>query len=318
MIDLKLNVMEEDKPFSYEEFISATNEYYEAMEELTSAEQELFEVNRACENLVALQDIVAKHGWSAVLNDLIGNQISSETLDASCEGAFDKIKQVASKIGSKLTNVLQKAFNLFDVYVKRFKAAKEWLKKNKDAKASTESYNGNMYSSDIKADMFIEIGNVVKFFDKATSYITGYQNRNQSLRDYVIKELNSYSDGGYYLSKCSNEELVKLCDDVINHLPKLKQILQTAKHNAANSRKAEKLEQKRVNDTETDMKQTQSIREAAMYEKHLNKHKENLESISGYRYGDVIRKVMVHVAIQSCKHLDAEIRKRGYKSEFTV
>lgn len=316
MMDLKLNAMEEDKPFSYEELIEATNDYYEAMEELTSAEQELFEVNRACENLVALQDIVAKHGWSAVLNELVGNQISSESLDASCEGAFDKIKQVASKVGSKLVNALQKAFNLFDIYVKRFKAAKEWLKKNKDAKASTEAFHGNEYSSSEKADIFYEMSNVVKLFKNGKRIFA--KRNNQSFKDYVMRELDQYGDGGYYLSKCSNAMLVNLCDDVITNLPTLKRLLSNVSEDTKTLREDVKNTEHDHDTVVKQLKQTDSLRDAAKYEKYKNQLELHGQEAKGERYTAVFRKMVVHIAISSCRHLDAEIRKRGYKSEFTV
>lgn len=316
MMDLKLNVMEEDKPFSYEELIDATNDYYEAVEELTSAEQELFEINRACENLEVLQDIVAKHGWSAILNDLVGNQVSAETLDTSCEGAFDKIKQAVGKVGSKLANALQKAFNLFDVYVKRFKAAKEWLKKNKDAKASTESFRGNEYSSSEKADIFYETSDVIKLFKNGRA--TFAKRDNQSFKDYVMRELDNYGDGGYLLSECSNGTLVKLCDDVINNLPTLKQLLSNVSEDTKILRKNVKTNEHFHDAMVQKSNQTDSLIDAAKYEKYKNRLEHHGQAIKDERYKAVFRKMVVHIALQSCKHLDAEIRKRGYKSEFTV
>lgn len=294
MIDLKLDVMEEDKPFSYEEFIHATNEYYEAMEDLTSAEQELFEVNRACENLVALQDIVAKHGWSAILNELVGNQISSESLDVSCEGALDKIKQIASKVGSKLANALQKSFNLFDIYVRRFKAAKEWLKKNKTKSNSTEAFIGNRIPTDVKDHLYIKLHRCASFYENNLGkYVTS--GNAQSIKDRVIEQLVS-GGFGYDLRVCTNEELIEFCDDAITNIPRIKGMLEVLSDFSRQKR----------NDI-NNLKKEATSTPSSTYRAFLSRL--NQENIDAKR-ASILNKLALHVSLMCCKHLDAEISKR--------
>lgn len=317
MMDLKLNVMYDVENFSEEELVDAIHDYYEAMEELTSAEQELFEVNRACENLVALQDIVAKHGWSTVLNDLVNNQISSESLDASCEGAFDRIKQAASNVGSKLANALKKAVNLFDIYVRRFKAAKEWLKKNKDTKSSSEALTGLDEVRVGKPGFYTKIQIIM---DVLSDYTSGRgdirkQIVKNDLRGSIYRAVTT-EKSVITLGSCSNAELINLCDDVIYHLPNIKKALMAFGDDARFNKKMYNRMVKKISTLE--QQKSTSLREDVERSEKIEDLKNNATLSKDDREFSIICKAFAHIALMQCKHLDAEIRKRGYKSEFTV
>lgn len=139
MIDLKLNETDDNTSFSKEELVDAIHAYYEASEELSSAEQELMEINRACENLEAIKAAVEKYGWNDIINDLFGDQLSCETIDSSCESAFDKIKKVAGKVANKFKAMIVKLSSMFRIHAAMFKDAAKYFKNKPDSSASTEA-----------------------------------------------------------------------------------------------------------------------------------------------------------------------------------
>ncbi len=326
MMDLKLNTFEDNVQCSDIDIIDALYEYSEAYEDLIESEHELFEINRACENLDALKEIVIKHGWSETLSDLVGEQMSLECIETSCEGAFDKIKQAAGKVGNAVKQVLSKAFNVFDMYIKRFTAMKKWLKANKNGSSTESIYNDRTQSElatrDYEAhskERFIKISDCLDSIRSqfGFKYAPTDGVDVSTLRSKMLKYIFSMSNSRpINLSTCTNSQLVDLCDNVIRELPNLKKAIETFKDDAHAFRRSQKRTERKISTLQ--QSKSSSLREQAETDEKIDDYKGSLEITKSDRFMTVATRVIVHIAVMSCKKLDAEIRKRGYKSEFTV
>ena len=349
MFDLKLDTLEESNIQFNEDPIEAFTDFMIAQEELHQAEQELFEINRAYENLTALQEVVAKHGWNDVLNDLVGNQISSESLDASCEGALDKIKGAIKNVGKAVGGWMAQSMNILNLYKKKFdsyaKQIEQALKSgnyNKvnaglhdskgkaianrvDEKLKSGDYNEvdiGLHSSEA---LGFEAGKVydIEGLSKAYLHVNDHIGLNETIANasYALKGkgLHTYIENNVKsvnYSSMSLSELLKHVKSAQKNLP------HAIKSMAMRSTTSNTYKSYRKNANENaemwkkEKENAKDIKSAAHAEDMEKTHRSNAHIHYGERMAQVAYKQILHLIIMSCKALDAELKKRGFKSDF--
>lgn len=312
MFDLKLNTMEEESVENLDP-IQVFSDFLIAQEELTNAENELNELNRCYTNLSALQEVVNKHGWNEVLNDLVGDQISAESLDASCEGLGDKIKEASKNVGNALIKFITSKLKVIDLFIKRLTLAKQWLKahqneldKNKNVSNSSESES-------------IDITNISKgqYFD---------------IKD--LMELHKYNTVDDLLKHCkkvsykdmSTTELYNACSTAITALKVFKPMISDLSNEKINIKENikhhDKLYHEYVNNS---LKKPEPFNpydrdpEAIWWTKDplvsAKEEKEKIDNLRRQRRRNYITRRWTHFIVMSCHGLLNEVNNRGFKQE---
>lgn len=316
MMDLKLNEMDVTTSFSEEELFDAIHEYYEAAEELSSAEQELFEINRACENLEAIKAAVEKYGWNDIINDLFGDQLSCETLDSSCEGAFDKIKKVAGKVANKFKAMIGKLSSMFRIHAAMFKDAAKYFKNKPDSTTSTEA------ATPQSETRYIDLKDLETLMDETKVRRILSDNMKQLGRidsDYMNQHIEKHCKA-INLSSLDNFELSRVLEAAGTMLSKQNE---------------ERMQQCMSGQYEVEEKHLRELRsayrrsEAIEYDRDNPAHNNYTKADLHYRATDAkkdiarsawnrahacIWRVLYNRVVVSIRLLKAEITKRGYSS----
>lgn len=317
MLNLNLTTLNEIKSFSEEEFICAIREQYEAAEELFKAEQELFEINRAVENIVTIQDIVAKYGWNEVLNDLVGDQISAETLNTACEGMFDKVKKAVTKVKQNFSNWFNRIKRVFAHYESDFEIA---LKQLKEKKMSND-VSSEAITSNTNHVQYFDIGKILRMIKSLDDKTYTDKISVEKLADREIQIRTNFKQAYYSfhredpidLKSLSYEKLYQVCADALHDLKDLRSYIpKIASEYEESKNRTSNLTKQYMNDRITIDKST-SLKERSEAEKRMNNTPNDLDSEHKKRVVNRTMRQLYMISLRNCDILKQELRRRGVK-----
>jgi hypothetical protein len=312
-MDLGLESLQNDEVCDAVDFESAALDLLEAEHELNELEHDCDELIRGYENLEAVKDVITKYGYTDTLKDLFGEQINSDVLSVSTEGVLDKITTAAKNVKQAFVAAIKKTCNLFNFYIKRFKAAKEWLKTNGDKKTSTESIQlpPSVHSVDIDNTDYIPIRYYVSLLAKPNEFAL------KSITPAGIRsELANRYRNFFSVTKADARQLANACDEAIENLPKLNQALNDASDELKDLKEGKQYYQNVIKNESS--KSHDDVRSAAKSADAIKDSELQLDAITRRRRREVLYKATAMAALNECKRLDMELKRRGFKSEFKI
>ena len=313
-MNLGLENFQNDEICDVVDFESDVLDLLESEHELNKLEHDCDELIRGYENFEAVKDVVSKHGYTDALKDLLGEQINSDVLNISTEGIMDKIKATSKNVMQSFSGFIKKTCNLFNFYIKRFKAAKEWLKTNGDKKTSTESICPSTEGAE-SDDGFNTLYTPIRYYVELLKNPSSFH-LNSITPDGIRHAIAGRYQNSRVLTRADVRILSAACDEAIKYLPMLNQQLNESSDDLKELKEGKQYYQKAIKNEAS--KKHDDVYSAAKSADEIDKSQTELDRINKNRRREVICKATAMAALSECKRIDTELKRRGFKSEFKI
>ena len=131
------------------------------------------------------------------------------------------------------------------------------------------------------------------------------------LREYIDKNCSVVN-----YSEMNLQDLLGQVESAKANLPYVIKLSNALSSGSKEKRRSEQISKKRLEKSNDDLKNAKDIASAAHAEKMSNVYQDRIKYDHDDRFMLLLCKQVLHLIIMSCKALDTDLNRRGFKSEF--